>query len=61
MLHGFKQVLPFNYVKKMSSDSSKNVINKMFTNHIYLIYITYSGWYAIKPNPTKSYISNIYV
>ena len=24
-------------------------------------YITYNGWYAIKPNQTKSYIFNIYV
>ena len=23
--------------------------------------ITYNGWYAIKPNQTKSYIFNIYV
>ena len=24
-------------------------------------WITYNGWYAIKPKPTKSYIFNIYV
>ena len=47
--------------KKMSSGSFKNVITKMFTNHIYSCIkrirhlITYNGWYAIKPSqPTFS-------
>ena len=39
------------------------------TNHIYLIYMykedlalnNNNGWYALKPNLTKSYIFNIYV
>ena len=26
-----------------------------------LVLITYNGWYAIRPNQTKSYIFNIYV
>ena len=26
-----------------------------------LVLLTYNGWYTIKPNQTKSYISNIYV
>ena len=44
--------------------------NSAKQNHIYLIYVykedlalkkTCSGWYAIKPNQTRSYLFDIYV
>ena len=56
-------------MQKMSSGSFKNVIDKMLTNHTSNIYvqriwlwITYKGWYAIKPNQTKEtvIVSNNY-
>ena len=53
--------------KNMRSGSFKNAINKMCLQIINLIYKqdfilnTYNGWYAIKSNQTKSYISSIYV
>ena len=33
----------------------------MFQKDLSLNKITYNGWYAIKSNPTKSYIFDIYV
>ena len=39
-------------------------VKKLYIFYMYkedLAEITYNGWYAIKPNPTKSYIFNIYV
>ena len=43
----------------MSSGSIENIINKICLQIWHLI--TYNGWYAIKPNQTKSYMLDIYV
>ena len=55
--------------KQMSADSFKNIINKIFTNHSYLIYMYKQDlalhnlqWLiVIKPNQTKLYIYLIYM
>ena len=71
-----KQMIKYNYsclieilktdcVKKKTPGTFKHVMNKICLKIINLVYmykgnLALNGWYAIKPNPTKSNIFDIF-